>query len=151
MSCDIECQRFRDIEQDSDFSDKFIQLALLLAVIVIAVVFCQYGEYIGRSIAITVDDVLQLRLDAHREHLPRFVACIGQYAVMDVAVAQVDHIYERHAAGEETEHEDVACEGVLGMQRREGARLRVTVCLTVRWVKGLGNEAGMSRFFTDRL
>ena len=24
MSCDIECQRFRDIEQDSDFSDKFI-------------------------------------------------------------------------------------------------------------------------------
>ena len=110
------------IEQDSDFSDKFIQLALLLAVIVIAVVFCQYGEYIGRSIAITVDDVLQLRLDAHREHLPRFVACIGQYAVMDVAAAQIYHIYERHAAGEETEHEDVACEGVLGMQRREVGR-----------------------------
>ena len=78
MSCDIECQRFRDIEQDSDFSDKFIQLALLLAVISVAVVFCQYGEYIGRSIAITVDDVLQLRLDAHREHLHRFVAFIGQ-------------------------------------------------------------------------
>ena len=117
-----QSQRFRDIEQDSDFSDKFIQLALLLAVISVAVVFCQYGEYIGRSIAITVDDVLQLRLDAHREHLPRFVACIGQYAVMDVAVAQVDHIYERHAAGEETEHEDVACEGVLGMQRREVGR-----------------------------
>ena len=53
VSCDIECLRFRDIEQDSDFSDKFIQLALLLAVIVIAVVFCQYGEYIRRSIAVT--------------------------------------------------------------------------------------------------
>ena len=30
------------------------------------------------------------------------------------------------------------------MVSRESARLRVTVCLTVRWVKGLGNEAGMS-------
>lgn len=41
---------------------------------------------------------------------------------MDVAAAQIYHIYERHAAGEETEHEDVACEGVLGMQRREVGR-----------------------------
>ena len=49
---------------------------------------------------------MQLRLDAHREHLPRFMACIGQYAVTDVAAAQIYHIYERHAAGEETEHED---------------------------------------------
>ena len=33
------------------------------------------------------------------------------------------------------------------MVSRDSARLRVTVCLTVRWKKGLGNEAGMNRFF----
>lgn len=37
------------------------------------------------------------------------------------------------------------------MVSRDSARLRVTVCLTVRWEKGLGNEAGMNRFFTERL
>ena len=93
-----------------------------MAGMVIAVVLGQYGEDIRRSIAGTVDNVLQLRLDAHREHLPRFMACIGQYAVLDVAAAQIYHIYERHATGGETETEDVACGGGLGMQRRGGGR-----------------------------
>lgn len=39
-----------------------------------------------------------------------------------VRLFQVGHVHERHPTGEETEHEDVACEGVLGMQRREVGR-----------------------------
>ena len=47
-------------------------------------------------------------LDAQGEHLPGFLAFIGQHTVADVAFPQVDHVHERHSPGVKTEHEKVA-------------------------------------------
>ena len=115
----IKCQRFGDFQQFADFTDKLIQFALLLAVGAVTVVPVQHGQHIQRVAIVSVDDLLQGRLDAQGEHLPGFLAFIGQHTVADIAFPQVDHVHERHSPGVKTEHEKVAGQRIFGVHGRQ--------------------------------
>ena len=47
------------------------------------------------------------------------MAHISQHAVADIARAQVTHVHERHAAGEEAEQEYITRKSIFGVIRRE--------------------------------
>ena len=119
MARHIECQRFGNFQHRADLPDEFVQFALLLTVGAVAVAACEHGQYIRRIAVVAVDDALQGRFDAQRERLAGLLALIRQYAVADVAFLQIDHVHERHAAGVEAEHEEVARQRIFGMQFRQ--------------------------------
>ena len=115
----VKGQRLGDSQQLADFTDEFVQLALLLTIGAVAVVGGQDGQHVGRIAVVAVDDFLQGRFDAQGKRLACFFAPVGQHSVTDIAFAQVDHVDERHAPGVETEHEKIARQRIFGMQGRK--------------------------------
>ena len=66
------------------------------------------GEQIGRVGGVPGDDGGHLGLHLDHQGLSRLLAPIDDVAVYHVALAQVGHVYETHAAGVETEEGHVA-------------------------------------------
>ena len=57
-----------------------------------------------------IDQLLHALLPADVDALPRLLSAVGEVVALQVAFLQVGDVCERHAAGVETEQEDVARE-----------------------------------------
>ena len=116
VACHIGGEGARKSDHATDFSQAVVDILLLPMVLAVVrgVVGADDGQHVGTvgsEVCIAVDNLLRGLLPRHGEVLARFAAAVGQGAGAEVGLAEVGHVDKGHAAHEETEEEDVACEG----------------------------------------
>ena len=107
----IERQREVETQEPAQFPDALVQPPLDIPVPLIAVVAPQHRQQVRRIfVPVFAQQRPERRLDLYLEQLVRLAPPVHQHVPPDVFFFEITHVDERHAAGEQAEPEQVACQ-----------------------------------------